>query len=105
MVNEFGIGLDRNGYAPSLFETGRCYYCMRTPYKLDRHEIFHGNAYRKKSKELGLWVNLCTECHDALHHRNGTLDRDLKKRGQLVAMEHFGWTTDEFRSRFARNYI
>ena len=59
--NAFGAELDRNGYAPSILQQGeRCHMCggHHIYDGLDRHEVF-GGAYRKKSKELGLWVLLC----------------------------------------------
>lgn len=106
MTNEYGATLDRNGYAPNaLLHAGeRCYLCCRSGVKLDRHEIFHG-AYRKKSKALGLWVTLCHDCHMELHHADATLDTALKQKGQRVAMERYGWTVDEFRRRFGKNYL
>lgn len=105
MTNEYGASLDRNGYAPSIMPSLEgCFWCGRTDGKLDRHEVFHG-AYRKKSKALGLWVNLCHECHMALHHADATLDTAIKQKGQCVAMEHYGWDKAEFRRRFGKNYL
>lgn len=81
-----------------------CYYCATQYGKLDRHEVFHG-ASRKKSKTLGLWVLLCHDCHMTLHHKDAALDALLKRQGQRVAMRHYGWSEDEFRARFGKNYI
>lgn len=52
--NEFGVKLDKNGYAPSLFvhEAFRCYRCGCFG-DTARHEIF-GGSRRKASKALGL---------------------------------------------------
>lgn len=58
MRNKFGILLDTNGYAPSLFPTGCCYLCKCQPPQLVRHEVYHGSL-RKKSKAYGLWAELC----------------------------------------------
>ena len=105
MTNEYGETLDRNGYAPSIVQDIEgCYYCTTRCGKLDRHEIYHG-AYRKKSKALGLWVLLCHDCHMTLHHKDAALDALLKRQGQRVAMRHYGWSEDEFRARFGKNYI
>lgn len=105
MQNEYGVALDRNNYAPSVVEQGDgCYLCGRTDRKMERHEVFHG-PYRDKSKRLGCWVNLCSECHDKLHHRGGGMDVGLKMRIQEEAMKHYGWTTEEFRERFGKNYV
>ena len=105
MKNEYGVPLDRNGYAPSVItDEQRCFICGRSGGKLDRHEVWHG-AYRDKSKALGCWVPLCGECHDRLHHKGGGLDGELKEKSQSIVMEHYGWEVAEFRSRFGKSYI
>jgi hypothetical protein len=104
MKNEFGEQLDKNGYAPSILETEpHCFCCYGNLY-LQRHEIFHG-PNRKKAKADGLWVNLCPTCHYTVHNTNGELDRKLKKRGQEAAMTVYGWSEEEFRKRYGRNYL
>lgn len=110
MTNEYGTKLDPNGYAPSILqdELGACCICGRRTRKLDRHEVFYG-AYRKKSKALGLWVEVCHIEHhifgpDAVHN-NRERDLVLKRQAQRKAMEVFEWTIDEFITRFGRNYL
>ncbi len=104
-VNEYGVTLDRNGYAPSIIPSVEgCFWCGRKDGKLDRHEVFHG-AYREKSKALGLWVNMCHECHMRLHHKDAQIDATLKKEGQCAAMALYGWGVSEFRRRFEKNYL
>lgn len=105
MKNEYGVRLDRNGYAPSImtaYKDDACYLCDRMG-DLARHEVFHGSN-RAKSKELGLWVYLCPECHARLHAKDASLDRQLKQEGQRYAMFWYEWTVEEFRERFGRNY-
>ncbi len=105
MTNEYGVTLDRNGYAPSIVQdVNGCWFCETQQGKLDRHEIYHG-AYRKKSKALGLWVLLCHDCHMTLHHTDAALDALLKRWGQRQAMKHYGWDTGDFRERFGKNYL
>lgn len=106
MKNEYGISLDRNLYAPSIIQddTSYCYLTFTETGKLDRHEVFHG-PYREKSKELGLWVVLAHDVHMQLHTRSAEMDRQLKRIGQKIAMEHYGWTTEDFIQRFGKNYI
>ena len=100
-------GLDRNGYAPSILQDDLscCFLCGHSDMKLDRHEVW-GAANRQKSKALGLWVMLC---HDACHlygvHKYGVLADRLKKKAQRRAMEHYGWTTEEFIKIIGRNYL
>ena len=79
--NEFGVKLDKNGYAPSLFvhESFRCYRCHRFG-DTARHEIY-GGSRRKASKALGLWVNVCPACHAAIHG-SGELQAHYHKQGQ-----------------------
>lgn len=107
MINEYGIDLDRNGYAPSILARteARCYICGRADEKLDRHEIFHG-AYRTKSKRYGLWVPLChTRCHLGGVHKNVMVDYALKKEAQEAAQRAYRWTAKEFITRFGKNYL
>lgn len=100
-------GLDRNGYAPSILQDDLscCFMCGHSDMKLDRHEVYHGSN-RQKSKALGLWVMLC---HDSCHlygvHRYAVLDKRLKKESQRKAMEHYGWTTEDFIKIIGRNYL
>lgn len=106
MTNEYGEGLDRNGYAPSLFDTGECYFCKRITEKLDRHEVFHGQSRRDRSKRYGCWVTLCHTCHMMLH--NGKMpdaEAALKKECQRKAQIHYVWSTDEFIILFGKNYV
>lgn len=107
MKNEFGVTLDRNGYAPSIVantET-RCFLCGCSDQKLDRHEIFHG-AYRAKSKLHGLWVPLCHfRCHLGGVHKQAYLDLDLKAKAQQAAHGAYGWTSEEFIERYGKNYL
>ena len=98
--------MDRNGYSDSLLsQEVRCYWCGRTSGKIDRHEIFHGMAYRQKSKRLGCWVNLCSECHRQLHNTKPEMDDELKKEAQNAAMNYYGWSTREFIAEFGKNYL
>lgn len=98
--------IDRNGYAPSILQVGEgCFLCQRRDQKLDRHEVF-GGPYRTKSKALGLWVLLC---HDSCHlngvHKDADLQRHMRAFAQNRAMTEYGWTVQEFRHRFGKNYL
>lgn len=106
MTNEYGVKLDSNGYAPSIYDglLDRCVWCGRTDRALQRHEVYHG-AGRDKSKRLGLWVTLCDLCHDQLHHKGGGIDAVLKEDMQRRAMEEYGWSEGDFRRRFGKSYL
>ena len=107
MKNEFGVTLDRCGYAPSImqrFDTQHCYLCGSNDQKLDRHEPF-GGAYRTKSKRYGMWILLCHDrCHFGAAHKYGQLQEVLKKNAQEAAMREYDWTVEEFRERFGKNW-
>ena len=106
MTNEYGQPLDRNGYAPSIISNEAvCLNCYTT-LNLQRHEVFHGMAYRQKSKKYGLWVHLCPVCHmTKVHNSDGELDLRLKELGQETAMTVYGWSKEDFRDRFGRSYL
>ncbi len=87
-----------------------CWLCGRngSSEQLERHHIF-GGPYRDKSEQYGLVVYLCgNRCHrlgkDAVHRsaRTRTL---LRQYGQKKAMAEQGWTVDEFRAVFGKNYL
>ena len=102
-TNEYGEALDRNGYAPSIWSDGRCVCCGRAD-GLQRHEVYHGSN-RERSKNLGCWVTICCECHMGLHHRDAGVDKALKIQMQEKAMDHYGWSVEDFRQRFGRSWL
>ena len=106
--------MDKNGYDNSIMQDTVfdpfCYLCGANGAldKLDRHEIF-GGPYREKSKRLGLWVLLCHhECHifgPLAAHNNASTALRLKREAQRMAMEAYGWSTEDFIREFGKNYI
>ena len=107
MKNEYGEALDANGYAPSImqFQNDECYLCF-SGRDLVRHEPI-GGPYRAKSKRLGLWVCLCTSCHEKVHSSSLmgiTWDLMLKKYAQECAESHLNWNTEKFMEEFGRSY-
>lgn len=86
-----------------------CWMCGANGHRdpLDSHHVFNG-AFRKKSEKYGLKVWLChNSCHEfgpEAVHNNAANMRKLKAWGQEKAMEHYGWTTDQFIQMFGRNY-
>lgn len=88
----------------------KCWLCGATGQRdpLDRHHIF-GASNRKKSEKYGLVVYLC---HNSCHifgkravHNDGETMQALHEYGQRKAMDENGWTVDEFRQVFGKNYI
>ncbi len=85
---------------------GNCDLCGKYG-NLERHHCF-GGACRKLSEKYGLVVNLCHECHneppDGVHFNSKRM-LALRKWVQKQAMEHYGWTVDDFIKIFGRNYL
>ena len=97
--------------AKSIIQTDKtyCYICGKNAYAdywgLDEHHVYSG-ANRKKSERYGLKVYLChNSCHLYGVHKNAELNRQLRADVQRKAMEHYGWTTEEFIKLFGKNYI
>ena len=93
--------------AKSIISEEECCYMCGSFRWIECHHIF-GGAYRKKSEHYGLKVNLCHYCHNeppnGVHHnKNNRLA--LQERAQLIAMEYYGWTVDDFIKKFGRNYL
>ena len=67
-----------------------------------------GAANRDKSEQYGLKVWLCARHHcegpDAAHRSAETMQL-LHEYGQQKAMHEQGWTAEEFRSVFGKNYL
>ena len=88
----------------------RCFLCGLIGYvePLDKHHIW-GGALRKKSERYGLTVYLHhNRCHifgENSVHKNAKLDRKLKEHAQKKAMEHYGWSIEDFRKEFYKNYL
>ena len=85
----------------------RCYICSSENW-LEEHHIFGGNPNRKLSEKHGLKVWFCHYCHNepphGVHH-NAQVDRNLKADAQEAAMIYYGWSKDEFRQIFGKNYL
>ena len=86
--------------------TDHCFVCGATRW-LEWHHVF-GGALRSKSERLGLKVRLCHFCHNEPPrgvHQNKELRRKLQALAQKKAMEHYGWSEEDFRREFYKNYI
>ena len=92
-------------------DRARCYLCGEPAELYDplaEHHIF-GGALRKKSGKYGLTVYIHNiKCHiygQNAVHRNGRVNRALQAEGQRAAMERYGWSVEDFRREFYKNYI
>jgi len=90
--------------------TCECWLCGRNGCgdPLDAHHIF-GGANRKLSDRYGLVVPLCHKrCHESgpdAVHRNAETAQRLHEWGQEKAMREQGWSIEDFRRVFGRNYL
>lgn len=88
-------------------DTKECFVTGST-INLHEHHIFFGTGLRKLSEKYGLKVYLIPELHNMSNkgvHFNKDFDLSLKQMAQKKAMEHYGWSVDEFRKIFSRNYL
>lgn len=94
--------------ANSIIQTEKqCYICGSRIW-LECHHIYGGNPNRKLSEKYGLKVWLCHGHHNEPPngvHFNAELRRRLQAKAQKIAMNHYGWTIDQFREIFGKNYL
>ena len=86
--------------------TDRCLICHSQQW-LEWHHVF-GSALRDKSERLGLKVRLCHYCHNEPPrgvHQNRYIRRKLQAFAQKKAMDHYGWSEEDFRNEFYKSYI
>lgn len=87
-------------------DTSRCFICHSNIW-LEWHHVF-GAALKKKSEEYGLMVRLCHDHHneppDGVHH-NKENRRKLQAYAQKKAMDHYGWSTEDFIIIMHKNYL
>lgn len=92
----------------SILQTIKECYVTGSTVQLHMHHIFMGKN-RALSEKYGLKVWLRYDWHNGsnygVHNGNTVLDEKLKKAAQEKAMEHYGWSTEEFIRIFGRNYL
>ena len=87
-------------------DTERCFFCHSRSW-LEWHHVF-GAALKKKSERYGLMVRLCHYCHNEPPggvHQNRERRRRLQAVAQKKAMEHYGWSVEDFIARYYKNYL
>ena len=84
---------------------GLCYLCHKV-LRTEKHHIF-GAGMRSLSEEYGLTVYLCRRCHneppDGVHF-NEMKNKQLKAAAQARAMYIYGWSIEEWRRLFRKDY-
>lgn len=98
----------------SIIQTDRsyCYICGKNAHAdyfgLEEHHIFGGFGIRPLSEKYGLKVYLCHHCHNEPPngvHYNKENREALQAKAQKIAMRRYGWSIDDFRAIFRKNYI
>lgn len=82
------------------------WYDEREPW-LVRHEVFHG-PNRQTSIRYGLYVFLPPDAHNMASygvHLNRPFEKHLQEVSQQRAMEHYGWTLDDWMQIIGKNYV
>lgn len=85
----------------------RCFLCGGNGgyFGLDEHHVYPASN-RKKSEHYGLKVYICHDkCHLNGVHKNAELNNALKRQVQQIAMEHYGWTIEQFREKFGKSWM
>lgn len=83
-----------------------CLIC-KTTQGLHLHHCFEGSR-RRISDRYGLTVYLCGKHHNLSNqsvHMNESLNNDLKRWAQKKTIQYYGWSIEDFISRFGINYI
>lgn len=89
---------------------GYCWLCGKngSAEPLDKHHVF-GGALRGKSERYGLTVYLCHgSCHifgERAAHRSRETRELLQAAAQRAAIKRYGWTREDFRREFGKNYL
>jgi hypothetical protein len=91
-------------------DKAKCFICKQNPCgdPLDKHHVF-GSACRSKSEKYGLTVYIHhNKCHifgENAVHVNAETNHALQAFAQKKAMKHYGWSVDDFRKEFYKNYL
>ena len=75
---------------------------------LELHHVFFGTANRKKSDEDGCVVWLCHYHHTGSKnsvHFNIKVDREVKREVEVIWLNYYNKTVEDFIKRYGRNYL
>lgn len=93
--------------AKSILQKARKCALCRSPLSIEEHHVFEGSR-RQKSEAYGLKVYLCPFHHRLSNdsvHLNPRIEKDLKQWAQRKAMDHYGWTVEQFIKIMGKNYL
>lgn len=105
---------DRDRFSILVPSLDRCYLCGSSD-RVALHEVFFGQANRKKSKEDGMIIPLCFSHHNGSNagiHFNHNLDIKIKQLAEKVwintyteADMSYESKIDKFIERYGKNYL
>lgn len=98
---------DLDRYSILVPYLNKCYICGSENH-IALHEVFYGTANRKKSKEDGMILPLCSLHHNMSNvavHNNHDLDLKFKQMAQQKWMSYYNKSTKDFIKRFGQNYL
>ena len=75
---------------------------------LHAHEVFGGSANRDKSKKDKMVIYLCGKHHNLSSegiHSNRKWDLEEKRSAQIVWMDFYQKTEEQFIERYGRSYL
>lgn len=96
----------------NIAQQERCYFCHKP--SQEWHHIFNA-SFKKKSEKYGAMVRLCHMCHNeppneqikfegGVHFNKEKWDK-LRVEAQYKIMAEQGWTVEQWRSEFEKNYL
>lgn len=92
----------------SIIQSERECYQTGSTWGLHEHHVYGGSANRKLSEKYGLKIWLRADWHiDTPYciHKDRKFRERVQREVQLKAMEHYGWSEDEFRKIFGRSFL
>lgn len=107
MAGKKDLVKDSDRYSILVPYLNKCFICGSES-NIALHEVFYGIANRKKAKEDGMILPLCSFHHNMSNmavHNNKELDLKLKQMAQRRWQQYYNKTTDEFIKRYGQNYL
>jgi hypothetical protein len=92
----------------SIIQSDKKCYITGSTYDLHEHHCIYGRGLRQLSEKYGLKIWLRADWHNMADygvHFDKALDLQIKQMAQRKAMEHYGWTVEEFIKIIGRSYI
>ena len=92
----------------SIIQDEKVCYQTGSTFGLEEHHVYGGHANRKLSEKYGLKIWLRVDWHRDTNysiHMDRRFRERVQREVQLIAMEHYGWTVEDFRKIFGRSFL